>query len=395
MIDTILNHILILILTLIGLFTGAHPELELALAGLLMVLVTYESFQEKPGALCVLQLLVMALFAVLSGCFACFVVFFLFRAVRESVRLLLGVCLFCAAALVLYSDMSVALCAMQALLLVTVFLFLMLMWRLLEQMKEQKMRVGEKIMAANVSELHEKRLNEQLVMQNFLAQRNARLEERETISRNIHNSVGHSITAAILTLDAADVLYDVRPEEARKRMNDANCRIRGSLESIRRAVRILDEDSAEISASDLKCDMENIIHEFVMDTNICVEWNFDCILDEVSIPHDHAGFLTGALQEMLTNGVKHGRADRFAAFLTGDSAHIRLEVSDNGCSDFDASNAACRMENGFGLRKMVSYAERCGGKAAFVKEGGFKATVELPLVYQEEESHDKGIISGR
>lgn len=66
--------------------------------------------------------------------------------------------------------------------------------------------------------------------------------ERENISRNIHNSVGHSITAAIMTLDAADMLYDVNPYEARKRMNDANNRIRVSLESIRRALRVLDDE---------------------------------------------------------------------------------------------------------------------------------------------------------
>ena len=41
-------------------------------------------------------------------------------------------------------------------------------------------------------------------------------------------------------------------EDARKRMNDANTRIRGSLESIRRAVRVLDEESAGIAADDLK-----------------------------------------------------------------------------------------------------------------------------------------------
>ena len=68
------------------------------------------------------------------------------------------------------------------------------------------------IQNSNLNEMHEKRLNQELTKQNYLADKNARLVERENISRNIHNSVGHSITAAIMTLDAADMLYDVMVE---------------------------------------------------------------------------------------------------------------------------------------------------------------------------------------
>ena len=193
--------------------------------------------------------------------------------------------------------------------------------------------------------------------------------------------MGHSITAAIMTLDAADVLYDKRPEEARKRMNDANNRIRGSLESIRRAVRVLDEESGEILSTDLKCEMENVINEFVMDTSICVDRDFSRFMDDVRIPNDHAVFLTGALQELLTNGVKHGNADEFVVFLLGDTAHIRLEVSDNGHSDFNLSNSKSRIKNGFGIRKLISYAEKCGGKTAFENDNGFKGMIELPIMF--------------
>lgn len=382
MIYTILDNIIIITLTLIGLFTSKSPELFIVAAGLLMVFATYESFNEdKSRAFFALELILMTFFAVLSGGFVGFIVFFLLKGIREYIRIILGVCLFAVTSLLIYKNMSFAMCIVKTLLLITAFLFLMLMYALMEHMEKRKKRENEKLTASNVSELHEKRLNEQLVMQNFLAEKNARLMERENISRNIHNSVGHSITAAIMTLDAADVLYEVRPEEARKRMNDANHRIRGSLESIRRAVRVLDEDSAEILSGDLKCEMENIINEFVMDTNIRVDQNFDQLMDDIKIPHDHGVFLTGALQEMLTNGVKHGNASEFVVIILGDIAHIRLEVSDNGQSDFDSSNSKSRIENGFGIKKIISYAEKCGGKIAFVNDNGFKGIIELPIVF--------------
>lgn len=349
-----------------------------------MVLTTYESFcEDKTRTLAALELIVMTLFAVLSGGFPGFIVFFLLKAVREYIRILLGVCLFLLTAGLQDNHMSFAMCIVQTLLLTGIFVFLMLTYYLMEWMEKRKMREDERLAATNVSELHEKRLNEKLVMQNALTEKNARLMERENVSRHIHNSVGHSITAAIMTLDAADVLYDVSPADARKRMNDANTRIRESLESIRRAVRVLDEDSVRIAAGDLKSEMENSINEFVMDTNIRVDWNFAQLTDGVEIPNDHAVFLTGALQEMLTNGVKHGNASEFVVLLLGDSAHIRLEVSDNGHSDFDLSNSESRIKNGFGIRKMVSYVEKCGGKTAFVNENGFKGMVELPILSEE------------
>lgn len=383
MADTILDNIIIIVLTSISLFVSKSLGLFIMTAGLLMVLKTYESFlEDKSIVLFALECILIAFFAVLSGGFAGFIAFFLLKMVREQIRIILGVGLFLLATLVLYKDMTFAMCIVKTLLLVTSFLALVLLYALTECIEKRKEQEAEKLKAANISEMHERRLNEQLVTQRFLAEKNVRLVERENISRNIHNSVGHSITAAIITLEAADELYNVRPEEARKRMNDAKKRIRGSLESIRRAVRVLDEDSKEIVAGDLKCEMETIINEFVMDTNVSVNQNFGQLAKEIRMPRDHAVFLTGALRELLTNGVKHGNASEFVVILLGDVAHIRLEVLDNGKSDFDLSNSKSRIENGFGIKKIISYAEKCGGKTAFFNENGFRGMVELAIIFE-------------
>ncbi|MGN0395137.1 MAG: sensor histidine kinase [Coprococcus sp.] len=381
MIYVVLDNLIIMVLTVIGLFTSKAPSVFVIVASLIMVLITYESFNEdKSRGIVVFELILMTFFSVLSGGFTGFIVFFLLKAFREYVRIIIEVCLFIAAKLVIYKNMSLAMCIVEILILAAVFSILVLLYYTIDSVKKRKIKETEKIVVSNISEMHEKRLNEQLVMQHYLAEKNARLVERENISRNIHNSVGHSITAAIMTLDAADMLYDVKPDEARKKMNDANERIRGSLESIRRAVRVLDEECPVISAGDLKYEMENIINEFVMDTDIQVNRDFDWLMEDIKISNDHAVFLTGVLQEMLTNGVKHGNASEFMVILFGDTAHIRLEVSDNGQSDFCLLNSKNRIENGFGIKKIISYAEKCGGKTLFENNNGFKGIVELPIM---------------
>ncbi len=384
MIYAVLDNILIIILTAVGLFSSRFPELFIISAGALMVLVTYESFnEEKSKTVTVIKLVLMTFYSLLSGVFSGFLIFFLLKEAKLYVRIITGAFMFVFATFMIYKNVSVAMCLVYSLILVIAFLIMILIYYTLERSEERKNDEKRRITASSVSELHEKRLNEKLKLQNYMAEKNARLLERENISRNIHNSVGHSITAAIITLDAADMLYDVKPDEARKKMNDANSRIRGSLESIRQAVRVLDEDNAELTSGDLKSELDMVINEFVMDTSISINRDFSTVSDEIKIPHDHAVFFTGVLQEMLTNGVKHGGADWFLVILLGDTAHIRLEISDNGKSDFSEENSEERIKAGFGIKKIISYVKKCGGKTGFENDNGFKSVVELPLILEE------------
>lgn len=242
-----------------------------------------------------------------------------------------------------------------------------------------KSQMSKALSVMAVNELYAKKLNQELVIKNYLVDKTARLEERENISRNIHNSVGHSITAAIMTLDAADLLFDADPVKAREKMNTANERIRGSLASIRQAVRVLDLDSSFVSVSDFMSELTAVTDQFMMDTRIKIYTDFTNVSMEVEIPHEHTEFLTGALQELLSNGVRHGKADHFTVRLTGDSRHLKLSVQDNGTSDFSEENKKERIEQGFGLKKIGSYAKRCGGTVECVNENGFKTEILLLL----------------
>lgn len=353
-----------------------------------MIVTTYKSFREENDKiLSAIEIFLMAAYSILSGGIWGILVFFFLKESKVYIRAIIGISMYIIRTFTVCQNKSFAICILDIMLLIIGFLALIFIYSMIDRAEKRKISDSDRIMASNISEMHEKRLNEQLVIQNFMVEENARLIERENISRNIHNSVGHSITAAIMTLDAADMLYDVKPDEARKKMNDANKRIRGSLESIRRAVRVLDEDNAELAAGDLKSELDMIINEFIMDTSILVSRNYSGLMDSIKIPHNHAVFLTGVLKEMLTNGVKHGNANEFVVILLGDSAHVRLEVSDNGHSDFDMSNSKQRIENGFGIKKIISYVEKCGGKTRFENASGFRAMVELPVVLENKEQN--------
>ncbi len=248
---------------------------------------------------------------------------------------------------------------------------------------ETKDKLKRSVSICALGELNEKKLNEELRIKNYLSDRNARLEERENISRSIHNSVGHSITAAIMTLDAADMLFDSSPHKAREKVGTANERIRDSLASIRRAVRVLDSEDKPVPISDLCESIKSICKSFTMDTKIVVRTNLsDCSQDKL-IPSVHAEFFCSAISELLSNGVRHGNADTFLVSLTSDSKHLMLTVTDNGKSDFCNENSKNKIQNGFGLKKLISYCEKNGGKAEFSNPAGFKSVVTLPIIEEE------------
>lgn len=380
MVHAISEIIIIVLLAILGLFHSKAPVFLIMAAAALIILIAYRSVcEEKEKSIMIATMVFMAVFAILSGSFSGFLVFFFLKDVKVSTRVCIGTLSFIFVQLVIYRNMPIAMCMLLTIFLVLAFLLLGFLYSIMEQAEKRQIKENERVLASNISEMHERRLNKQLLRQKYLDERNARLLERENISRNIHNSVGHSITAAIMTLDAADMLYDVKPEEARKKMQDANDRIRDSLASIRRAVRVLDDDNAELTAGELKSQLDMIMTEFGMDTGIEIHQNDREMADDIKLPHDYVVFLTGVLQEALTNGVKHGNASEFMVTLSGDSAHVKLAVSDNGYSDFGDFNRKQKIENGFGLKKMIAYAEKCGGKTKLENQNGFKLMVELPV----------------
>lgn len=372
-----------ILLTVMSLFTSAHPYIMLLSCGLLMPCFTLRSLSEEQGRLRLfLQLLFSVIFAALSGNGAAYLIFYELRTGKVA-RLFLPAGVYLTVQMIT-GKYSLPMVLLNTLILCALALFLSLAERLAVSYLSAKNEIARTMSVTAMGELYEKKLNQELVMKNYLADKNARLEERESISRNIHNSVGHSITAAIMTLDVADMLFETDPERAREKMNAANCRIHTSLDSIRQAVRVLDGENEFISINDFIGGLNELIDSFVMDTMLQICTDFSDISPDLFLPHEHSEFLNGAVKELLTNGVRHGSADSFTVRLAADSAHIRISVSDNGTSDFSPQNAPVKIRNGYGLKKLISYAERCGGQTMFENDNGFKSVITLPLYKTQE-----------
>lgn len=214
-----------------------------------------------------------------------------------------------------------------------------------------------------------KESNEQL--EKAYAERSALalLEERQRIAKDIHDTAGHSITTVIMQTEAAKLIFDKSPKEAKSKLISANLQAKHALEELRESVHLLSGDSGKQT---LKSALQRIINETMDGTDIVIR----CKIDDVALSDAKYRFITNTLKEGLSNGLRHGNATAFYFELKIEDKKIKFLLSDNG-EGIDIN----QMKEGMGLSGMVEHAERLGGKIRFLsdKDEGFEIQLTLPM----------------
>lgn len=193
-------------------------------------------------------------------------------------------------------------------------------------------------------------------------------EERNRIAKDIHDNAGHSMTTVIMQTEAAKLLIDKEPEEAKNRIISANIQARNALEQMRESVHLL---AGRRNILSLREELESIIAQTIDGTDI--KARFDII--DVATEEQVHRYICNSLKECLANGIRHGRATAFYIELKEESGILSLFISDNG-SGVDGDIKA-----GFGLTGIKDGAAALGGTCKFVaeKDEGFEVLITLPL----------------
>ena len=259
--------------------------------------------------------------------------------------------------------------------------FSILVSLIVRKLSDRTDRFRNAISATTVNELSERADKRELMMKQCIIERNIRLEERERISLSIHNAVGHTITTAILSLDASKALWATEPGKAEERLDIARGCVSQSLDLVRQAVRMIDYADETIDSADLAVALVTHIEHFRSITNIRICHNLDNFHFDMPIQRIHAEFLTNTMQEFLSN-CRHGNATACAVAFDLDENHMRLAVSDNGTefSKLAENEKNERLKNGFGLKKIEKHVTRFGGKFKLSFSGGFSVEFMIPVM---------------
>ncbi|MGD1865005.1 MAG: sensor histidine kinase [Phormidesmis sp.] len=178
-------------------------------------------------------------------------------------------------------------------------------------------------------------------------------QERSRIARDIHDALGHSLTALNIQLESAVKLWEKDPAKAQHFLGNAKRLGTQSLQEVRESVAALRQDplAGETLESAIAHLIANIQSNPTNQINISQQ-----ITLSAPLPNNLKILLYRIVQEGLTNIVKHARAQQVRLQLTSSAAIVTLNLEDNG-QGFDVEQT----KSGFGLQSMRDRAESVSG----------------------------------
>jgi len=191
--------------------------------------------------------------------------------------------------------------------------------------------------------------------------------ERNRISQEIHDIVGHTLTSTILQIEAGKRLLQKDQDSAVIRLKEAQDLVRHSLSEIRNSVHMLKEDKYYNIAEALQL----LIQNTERNTGAIVH----AIIDPIShLSLIHKKVIYHALQEGLTNGIRHGSSNEFHFSLKDDGALLQFRLADNG-------TGSSHIDLGFGLKMMKDRAEQLKGTLYIDSEPNKGCLLRMNLPY--------------
>jgi signal transduction histidine kinase len=193
--------------------------------------------------------------------------------------------------------------------------------------------------------------------------------ERNRLARDIHDGLGHHLTAIAVLLEKADTFRDRDPDAAARAVADARRSARRALDDVRASVRSL---RAETAPFRLGTALDDLV-QHVTDDGLAV--SLDVTGDESRYDATTLTALYRAAQEGITNARRHARANRVDVRVDLDPVRARLVVADDGCG-FPPDR------EGFGLAGMRERIRLSGGSVDVDSGGGgtgTRLTVTIPV----------------
>ncbi len=208
----------------------------------------------------------------------------------------------------------------------------------------------------------QRRLNSELRATRALLAESSRLTERMRISRELHDLLGHHLTALSLNLEVATHLSEGRTQD---HVRQAQSLAKLLLSDVREAVsQLRDDDAIDLTEA------LNALIDGVPSLDIRLELPPHLTVDDPA----RAQVLLRCAQEVITNAVRHAGARTLWLTLVNENRGITLRARDDGrgAGEFSAGN---------GLRGMRERLAQFGGRLDIEtgKNQGFALDAWLPL----------------
>ncbi|MBS0458248.1 MAG: sensor histidine kinase [Proteobacteria bacterium] len=206
----------------------------------------------------------------------------------------------------------------------------------------------------------QRRLNNELRATRALLAESTRLSERMRISRELHDLLGHHLTALSLNLEVANHLTAGKAQE---HVRQAHTLAKLLLTDVREAVSQLRDEGAVDMGTALRT-----LTEGVLAPAIHLQMPDPFLVEDP----EHANVLLRCAQEIITNTLRHAQADNLWLSFRRDGAAVQVQARDDG-------RGAAAPTAGNGLRGMRERLAQHGGSVRIDSAHGVGFALELTL----------------
>ncbi len=193
------------------------------------------------------------------------------------------------------------------------------------------------------------------------------LAERNRISSELHNSIGHSLSSAILQVNA--MKYLTHEEEVKKNLEVLQHSLESGMQEIRECLHNITKESL---------DLENSLQEFIQ-TIPDIKINLKIKVD--SLPYSLKHDIISIIKESIANILKHAKASEVKITILEQSKFYSIVIVDDGIGcDI---NKIKKQEPGIGLMVLKEIVEKNSGNLNFYanipnSNIGFKTHIIIP-----------------
>lgn len=206
--------------------------------------------------------------------------------------------------------------------------------------------------------------------------RQAAIEERQRVAREVHDVVAHSLTVTLLHLGAARLALEPGNARAAEALGEAERCGRQSLNDVRRTVGLLRDgrEPATEAALPQAGDLDQLVRRWTeagLPVALTVEGGLG------SLGPTHGLVVYRIVQEALSNAARHAPGAEVRVHAARDDRRIRVRVADDGARDRPHPHPG---DSGLGLRGLRERVELVDGRFwAGPRGAGWVVEATIPL----------------
>lgn len=197
------------------------------------------------------------------------------------------------------------------------------------------------------------------------------ISERRRITKEIHDLLGHQLSASIIQLGALEMI--IHDPLITDKIQHINQTLQTSMANVRSIIH-----AQHAQSIDLDRELQQLIADYP-EYHIHYHYQVDSPLDSQVSHH-----LLAISRECLTNIRKHAQASRIQLFIRELNQQVTYLITDNG----QGNPAKQTNPPGIGLINIEERVDQMGGQLYINQQAGFRVFISIPLRKEFETYED-------